>query len=157
MKTTTERFMEKVSMPAAEDGCWVWVGARTYNEYGRFSHEGRVRQATQVSWELHHGRRWPEGMLACHTCDNPPCVNPAHIFPGTHLDNARDMIAKGRQQNKGVCKRGHPMTDDNIEVRIIRGYRTRFCLACRKVHQAAGRTRRNEIRRQRYAASGNRP
>lgn len=81
-----------------------------------------------------HGEPFPEGMDGCHSCDNPPCVNPAHIFPGTARDNARDMTAKGRGRNqmdtKTHCVHGHPLSGDNL--RIFRG--TRRCVACHRWH-----------------------
>lgn len=54
-------------------------------------------RASQVAWCLANGSDWPEGMHAMHSCDNPSCVNPAHIRPGTHAENMRDMFAKGRR------------------------------------------------------------
>jgi hypothetical protein len=78
------------------DQCWEWQGYRTPDGYGRLQRfRGRMELAHRVAWESVKGPI-PDGMLVCHTCDNPPCVNPAHLFLGTHLDNARDKMAKGR-------------------------------------------------------------
>lgn len=60
----------------------------------RLSFHGERRLASHVSWELHHGPM-PEGMFVLHRCDNPPCVNSAHLFLGTHQDNAEDRDRKG--------------------------------------------------------------
>jgi hypothetical protein len=92
-----ERFEEKVErLPG---GCWRWLACTTQG-YGRINDEtGRQRQAQQVAWELHHGEPFPAELFACHTCDNRWCVNPEHVFPGTQLDNIRDMDAKGRRRN----------------------------------------------------------
>jgi hypothetical protein len=79
--------------------CWVWTGDCYKSGYGRFRVPqalGQPRQcyASRVSWFLTHGR-WPNP-FACHHCDNPPCVNPAHLFEGDAAANAADMVAKGR-------------------------------------------------------------
>lgn len=90
-----ERFWSKVDRGGPDD-CWNWTACAQREGYGRFMRRGRVWQATHVAWELHHGAPPPKGALVCHRCDNPRCVNPAHLFIGTHLDNRRDCVAKGR-------------------------------------------------------------
>ena len=90
-----QRFWAKADMHG-EDECWPWKGARSGAGYGIIWVEGRNRQASQIAWELANGIPFPDGLIACHTCDNPPCVNPAHIFPGTTADNRHDAVTKGR-------------------------------------------------------------
>src|ERR1035437_1114154 len=97
MRTFEARFEANVERTP---GCWIWMGSRRSPDpalaYGMFWLDGKIRPAAQVAWEIANGRPFPESMDACHTCDNPPCVNPAHVFPGTAQDNARDAYAKGR-------------------------------------------------------------
>jgi hypothetical protein len=91
-----DRFWAKVEkMP---DGCWVWQAARSVSGYGLLAPSGGVRgdrRAHRVSWELHNGPI-PAGLWVLHSCDNPPCVNPDHLFLGTRSDNMRDCASKGR-------------------------------------------------------------
>lgn len=91
--TTEERFWSKVYK--TED-CWIWTAALGRKGYGLFRAGGKLIRATHYSWELFAGRPVPKGILICHTCDHPWCVNPAHLFLGTNTDNARDREQKGR-------------------------------------------------------------
>ncbi len=87
------RFWPKVdrSGPA----CWPWIGARNPGGYGNFGIGYRTHRASRVAYELTFGPI-PAGMFVCHSCDNPPCCNPEHLFLGTNADNLRDMATKGR-------------------------------------------------------------
>jgi hypothetical protein len=91
-----KRFWDKVK---AGSGCWEWQGALQPNGYGKIrgddSHDYRHVGAHRVSWELHYGPI-DVGRLVCHTCDNPRCVRPEHLFLGSPQDNQRDCVAKGR-------------------------------------------------------------
>lgn len=86
--------------PAPWDSCWEWVGARATFGYGTMGYSNRQWLAHRASWIIHFGPI-PDGMEVCHTCDNPSCVNPYHLFLGSHLDNMRDMATKGRHPMMG--------------------------------------------------------
>ena len=97
--------IERHSLELRDDECWETT-YKSQNEYGHV----RIRpQATgegdrpsvalhRVAWEAHNAEPIPEGLLVCHTCDNPRCFNPAHLFLGTVKDNMDDCIAKGRDK-----------------------------------------------------------
>jgi HNH endonuclease len=101
-KTPEQRFWSCVEIGRNTD-CWPWSAGSDKDGYGKTYYNSRSMRAHRVSWETHCGDI-PEGMLICHKCDNPKCVNPAHLFVGTPRDNTRDMIMKGRR----VLSHGYP-------------------------------------------------
>ena len=86
------------------DGCWLWAGGRTERGYGRFKVDGKTIRASRWAYE-HFIGPIPDGLCVLHRCDNPPCVNPAHLFVGTDADNVRDCLAKGRHRHGGTGSR----------------------------------------------------
>ncbi len=108
MKSTLDRFFEKVELAHVEDGCSLWWGYLSKRGYGLFSIDGRRIGAHRASWEIHNGPI-PAGLDVCHKCDNPSCVRPDHLFLGTEQENLDDMKRKGRAatgDRNGVRK--HP-------------------------------------------------
>lgn len=91
-KSVTERFWPKVNKT---EYCWEWTGSRSPNGYGRLNVNNKPMYAHRISWELHNTQ--PVGDLSVlHTCDNPCCVNPEHLWLGNHSDNGLDAYKKGR-------------------------------------------------------------
>lgn len=117
MTDTFDRFCQ----PAA-NGCIEWTGCRGKRGYGRY----RSQAAHRVAYERANGPI-PAGMVVCHTCDNPPCVNPEHLWLGTIADNNRDMVEKQRQMrwNGRRSGNGNPRAkitaEDAAAIRALRG------------------------------------
>jgi hypothetical protein len=78
--------------------CWIWKAYQDKNGYGIFSLKNRNQRAHRLSYMWAKGEI-PEDLEVCHTCDNPSCVNPEHLFLGTHKENGQDMSRKGRVRN----------------------------------------------------------
>ena len=92
---TIQEHIERRTMTVPESGCWLWTGGANDNLYGGFTVEGVKYYAHRASFELYNGPI-PEGYEVCHSCDIPLCVNPSHLFLGTHKDNMSDSARKGR-------------------------------------------------------------
>jgi hypothetical protein len=128
-----DRFWEKVDKRDAES-CWNWIAGTDLDGYGLLKMGSRKTKrysgkASRLSYALAYGPI-PDGKNVCHRCDNPKCVNPAHLFLGSTLDNIRDMDAKGRRRPvKGEAHGRHKLSDAQVqEIRTalangVTGYR----------------------------------
>lgn len=107
----SERFWSKVSVQQ-KSKCWTWNGAKNNYGYGVLMVDGKSQKASRVAFFLRNGK-WPRH--ACHSCDNPICCNPDHIFDGTHQDNMTDMVLKKRHKaDFGENHGGSVLTDSSV-------------------------------------------
>jgi hypothetical protein len=88
--------LEGNAMRNPDTGCLEWIRSRNSGGYGHFKRDGKMVHAHRVSLERKLGRPLGPGMVARHTCDNPPCIEPEHLIEGTHAQNVADMIERGR-------------------------------------------------------------
>lgn len=91
--STVRRFWKKVQK---SDGCWLWTASQGKGGYGKADVAGKTTKAHRLSWRIHNGAI-PAGKDVLHTCDNPPCVRPDHLYLGTDIENTKDKMARGRQ------------------------------------------------------------
>ena len=138
----SDRLWGRVDTGGEADDCWEWTGARTALGYGRIKGDRCTVQTHRLAYELTYGPI-PDGLFVMHSCDNPPCCNPAHLAVGTNADNVHDSMRKGRARSgsrfTGVthCKRGHEFTAENTYIRPDTG--TRQCRACARLREQGAR------------------
>jgi hypothetical protein len=114
-------IFERIS-PEPNSGCWIWLSGVDSKGYGVVSSKSQKDRAHRISLSLKIGRKLVKGECACHKCDVPTCVNPEHLFVGTHAENMRDCKNKGRYNTTGGAK-GEASTSailNESDVRSIR-------------------------------------
>lgn len=117
-----DRFWSYVQ-PEPNTGCWLWGGPESGDGYGTFYAQGRVYRAHRAAYTLFVGD--PAGLLICHRCDTPLCVNPGHLYAGTHADNVRDCVRRGRNHIARGTQHGNAKLTPE-QVRSIRNDRESF-------------------------------
>ena len=152
------RFWAKVNKrgpvhPVLKTPCWLWVRkGDSRSGYGRFYSGDQYHVASRFAYQLANGAV-PEGLWVLHRCDTPRCVNPEHLFLGTHDDNMADLRAKGRgnsqHRDQSHCKRGHPFDKANTYV-TTNGQRA--CRKCKKAKTQEWNERQNAQSRERLSA-----
>ena len=110
------RFYEKVVV-AGPDECWDWIGGNRRKDgqgYGNFYY-GELMSAHRFAFWIATGHH-PGNLCVCHHCDRPVCVNPSHLFLGTHKDNMQDSVCKGRKDrvNSGESHGASKLTEDQV-------------------------------------------
>lgn len=122
------------------DECWEWPGAKNDGGYGQMGIMGTVYYTHRLAFRIWHGEL-EHGKLVMHSCDNPPCWNPRHLSMGTHGDNMRDCVAKGRYVSawakKTHCPQGHPY--DSVNTYHYKG--RRMCRTCNDMKSRLAKTR----------------
>src|SRR5215831_8862727 len=140
------RFWTKVDMSGGPQACWPWLAGIKSTGYGNFTiRHGVGRYAHRLAWEFANKRKIPTGKYCCHTCDNPTCVNPLHLFIGYQKDNVADSIQKGRFKPWPLthCKNGHLYTKESV---YIKPNGMRRCKACHNLRQRNYKKRKYELR-----------
>lgn len=109
-----EAFWSKVAITADDNKCWLWLASRDPKGYGTKQWNGKVRKAHKIAWSL-PDYIIPNKMDICHSCDNPSCVNPKHLFLATHQENMLDMVRKGRgNRAKGERNGWSKLTESQV-------------------------------------------
>lgn len=121
-KSLEIRFWRKVEKT---DGCWLWRGTIASGKYGKIGWNRKIYYAHRIAWMLANKQEIPADMVVMHSCDNPQCVNPAHLSLGSSMDNVLDAMVKGRQKpgfttNQPLGERNRTAKATETQVKEIR-------------------------------------
>jgi hypothetical protein len=126
----TAKFFENV-IPEPNSGCWLWTAQIKADGYGVARYNKKQGLAHRASWEMHNGPI-PSGLCVLHRCDVRCCVNPDHLFLGSHADNMADMKAKGRRRNRTHGEKNpHSALTEDAVTNIRSSGESRLALAVR--------------------------
>lgn len=131
----SEEFWRRVPEGSPEQ-CWEWQGYRGPAGYGILKFRGNSQRAHRISAILHIDKNIKSEDFVCHRCDNPPCVNPNHLFISDTTGNMQDMVNKGRHfmQKQTHCKHGHELTEENV---FYDKNGWRHCKPCKVAYEAS--------------------
>ena len=139
MRTVMPELAHKVDV---KKECLVWTGCTDKDGYGVKRLNGKNHRTHRLNWEYANDEEIPKGMLILHTCDNPPCLLPSHLWLGTDEDNARDRADKGRsrggRKNQEFCKRGHLMSESYF----LTKHGKRQCRPCSVINSREARAKK---------------
>jgi len=97
---TAFTFLGQIDPFGGCNACWIWLGFKNPKGYGQSSLNGKTMLAHRWSYQHHYGIVIPEGLHVCHSCDNPSCCNPLHLYLGTNQDNVNDKMKRNRFRPK---------------------------------------------------------
>lgn len=132
--------IESMSVGEPMTGCWLWTGAVDKKGYGQLTHKQKHYAAHRASYAAFKGN--PDGRLVCHHCDQPGCVNPAHLYSGTYSDNRADMLNRSRWvhpwASRTHCAAGHEYEAVGVTTAIDG---TRTCKECQRQNKRNQRSK----------------
>lgn len=136
-------FTDKIWMEP-NCGCWLWSAAVNKGGYGIFRANGKSSVAHRITYEMHIGKI-PEGLVLDHQCRVRCCVNPAHLEPVTNRVNCRRGDCGKHHKERTCCPKGHPYSDQNVQLRHWSGGVKRRCAECHRISSLAYQRRRRGI------------
>lgn len=142
------RFWSKVDRKS-KDECWNWLGSKNELGYGRFRVEHKMYGSHRISYFIENDKD-PKSSMVCHECNNPPCVNPYHLFLGDNSINMKQAYAEGRNSNKGILNSQSKLQEYDIkEIRNMQGIKSSCELA--KIYDVSYKTIHKIWHRERWS------
>lgn len=143
-----KRVMDRVDV-RGPDECWPWTGrTRQWDGRGKVRWLGKSTASSKAVWSIWARITPPRHLFVCHSCNNPKCCNPAHLYLATHAENQQYAVESGTQTNtrKTHCPQGHPYSGDNLVLEKRGDRTTRKCRICKTARMADWyrRTGRNQ-------------